>query len=97
MPFEGLIGPWLAEKILNCIWDKAKKAARQPRLLEAFENACKKAASENKEMFSKYSLKELGSSARIPEGENLAIRLQELFENMKFPSEIRLKEMLMDS
>jgi hypothetical protein len=42
-------------------------------------------------------LKELGSSARIPEGENLAIRLQELFENMKFPSEIRLKEMLMDS
>lgn len=88
---------WLAGKLLNCVWDKAVAAASQPKMLEAFEKACEMTIAAHGDMFPAEQLQALSFSGDLPEGDDLAARLQAAFENHEFPNVDELERILLES
>lgn len=101
MPEEEMIetwfGKWIVTRILNCSWEQLKDIFyNQPKVIDAFEQACKKVASEHSDITTVYSLKALDTPPQINQDISLLNRLKEFTDNGKIPKQDELIAILFE-
>lgn len=91
------IGKYIATKLLNSGLDVVKEQFKSSPIVGAFEKACEKVIQSEPDILNKYSSQTLMNPVGIPQGEDLASHLDEMFENNSFPRYEELAGLLLSA
>ena len=92
-----MTGEWLAKIVVGGLSGVIAKIFRQPKILEAFEKACKKCEATYHHSFSIESVKALSNSEGSARNNEFLPSVNKAFSDCNFPNRDELSNIFLDS